>query len=166
LPRHDLEFSARTPEEVIYAEPRGWCAGGWAAVFWALRRRGGPVTFVERQIAHVWGASMASSMLLFAVEMLLGLPVLSLAPVIALFAGAVFLVKAGILSGALYLQSGALFLTALAMATFPRIGIAIFGVVSALSFFIPGLQICLRRRRAREKAGDRGMEGSGHPGRI
>lgn len=29
--------------------------GSWAAVFWALRRRMGPVTFVERQIAHVWG---------------------------------------------------------------------------------------------------------------
>ena len=33
-----------------------WTAGlgTWAAVFWALRRRVGPVTFVERQIAHVW----------------------------------------------------------------------------------------------------------------
>ena len=30
----------------------------WAAVFWWLRRRMGPVTFVERQIAHVWAASM------------------------------------------------------------------------------------------------------------
>ena len=109
---------------------------------------------------------MVSSMLLFGVEMLLDLPVLFLAPVIALFAGAVFLVKAGILSGALYFQSGALFLTALAMAALPRFGIMIFGVVSSLSFFIPGLRICLRRRRAREKAGDRGMEGSGHPGRI
>ena len=31
--------------------------GTWAAIFWALRRRAGPVTFVERQIAHVWGAA-------------------------------------------------------------------------------------------------------------
>jgi serine/threonine-protein kinase len=128
-----------------------WCfgLGGWAAVFWALRRRGGPVTFVERQIAHVWAASMVSSSLLFAVEMLLGLPVLSLSPVIALFAGTVFLVKAGILSGALYIQAGALFLTAIAMAVFPRAGILIFGAVTALCFFIPGLQVLLRRRRAR-----------------
>jgi serine/threonine-protein kinase len=130
-----------------------WCLGfgGWAAIFWALRRRGGPVTFVERQIAHVWGASVISSMLLFAVEMLLGLEVLSLAPVLALFAGAVFLVKAGIFSGTLYFQSGALFLTSLAMAAFPRIGIMIFGIVTALCFFIPGLRITLRRRE-RERA--------------
>ena len=32
----------------------------WAIVFWLLRRRQGPVTFVERQIAHVWAASMGS----------------------------------------------------------------------------------------------------------
>ena len=32
--------------------------GTWAAVFWTLRRRAGPVTFVERQIAHVWAGSM------------------------------------------------------------------------------------------------------------
>ena len=31
--------------------------GTWAAIFWWLRHRGGPVTFVERQIAHVWGAA-------------------------------------------------------------------------------------------------------------
>ena len=35
-----------------------WTVGfsTWAAIFWWLRHRGGPVTFVERQIAHVWGA--------------------------------------------------------------------------------------------------------------
>ena len=32
--------------------------GTWALIFWSLRHRGGPVTFVERQVAHVWGASM------------------------------------------------------------------------------------------------------------
>ena len=37
-----------------------WTVGfsTWAAIFWWLRHRGGPVTFVERQIAHVWGASI------------------------------------------------------------------------------------------------------------
>ena len=38
-----------------------------------LRRRAGPVTFVERQIAHIWAASMTCSTLLFLVEALLGL---------------------------------------------------------------------------------------------
>ncbi|HTU25124.1 MAG TPA: serine/threonine-protein kinase, partial [Pirellulales bacterium] len=32
--------------------------GTWAGIFWSLRRRSGPVTFVERQIAHVWAGSM------------------------------------------------------------------------------------------------------------
>ena len=52
------------------------------------------MTFVERQIAHVWGASMIGCSLLFAIEMLLGLPVLALSPVLALFSGMVFLIKA------------------------------------------------------------------------
>ena len=32
--------------------------GAWAVVFWALRQRMGTVTFIERQVAHVWGASL------------------------------------------------------------------------------------------------------------
>ena len=74
-----------------------WTAGlgTWAAVFWALRRRMGPVTFVERQIAHVWAASMASIALLFPVESLLGLPVLKLSPILALTSGMVFLDQGG-----------------------------------------------------------------------
>ena len=54
--------------------------GAWAAVFWALRRRGGPISFVERQLVHVWAAGIIALNLLFLVEWLLGLPVLTLAP--------------------------------------------------------------------------------------
>ncbi len=66
-----------------------WTVGfsTWAAIFWWLRHRGGPVTFVERQIAHVWGASMIGCSLLFVIEILLGLPVLSLSPVLAVLSG-------------------------------------------------------------------------------
>lgn len=121
-----------------------WIAGlgTWAAMFWSLRRRGGPVTFVERQIAHVWAASMASIMLLFVVEMLLRLDVLTLSPVLAISSGMVFLVKAGMLSGRFYVQAAALFATAVAMAALQRweipLGISLFGLVSALCFFVPG----------------------------
>lgn len=47
-----------------------WTAGlgAWAAVFWMLRRRMGPVTFVERQIAHIWAGSMISIALLYPLE--------------------------------------------------------------------------------------------------
>ncbi len=120
----------------------------WAAIFWWLRHRGGPVTFVERQIAHVWAASTIGCSMLFAIEMLLGLPVLALSPVLAVFSGMVFLIKAGILSGAFYAPAAVLFLTAGLMAVWPRFGLSIFGVASAASFFVPGVKYHLRRVRA------------------
>ncbi len=117
-----------------------WTAGlgTWAAVFWALRRRVGPVTFVERQIAHVWAASILAIGLLFFLELLMDLPVLTLSPVLGLITGMVFVIKAGILSGTFYLQAAALFATAFAMAMFPMHSHFIFGTVTALCFFIPG----------------------------
>jgi serine/threonine-protein kinase len=126
--------------------------GAWAIIFWRLRRRAGPILFVERQIAHVWGASMAASSLLFAVEALLRMPVLALSPVLPLFAASVFVVKAGILSGAFYVQSVLLFATALAMAAFrlwgwPDFGLLLYGVVSAGCFFWPGFKYHRQRRR-------------------
>ena len=122
--------------------PAVWVGGLliWAPIFWAIRQRAGPVTFVERQIAHVWGAAVAASISLFIVEMLLQLPVLTLSPVLGLVNGMVFVVKAGILSGAFYVQAMALFITSGLMCLLPEIGLTLFGVVSALCFFVPGLQ--------------------------
>lgn len=121
--------------------------GTWAAVFWWLRHRAGPVTFVERQIAHIWAGSMAAIGLLFLVERLLvpRLPVLSLAPVLALVSGSTFLAKAGVLSGRFYIQAVLLYLTAIPMAIWPRYGISIFGLVAAASFFVPGLKYYRQR---------------------
>ena len=45
--------------------------GAWGIVFWLYRRRLGPVTFIERQIAHVWAASL---MCVFPVIPLRGIP--------------------------------------------------------------------------------------------
>jgi serine/threonine-protein kinase len=120
--------------------------GAWAAVFWNLRRRAGPITFVERQVAHVWGSSMVASTLLYLVEYQMGLKVLELSPVLGLITGMVFAVKAGILSGRFYVQSAALFATAAVMAQFPTYSISIFGVVSAISFFAPGWEYNRRQR--------------------
>jgi serine/threonine-protein kinase len=122
--------------------------GAWAAVFWGLRRRAGPITFVERQIAHVWAASTIGSISLFIVELLLGLPVLTLSPVLAVLAGMVFLVKAGTLSGSFYLSAVASFATAVAMARWPEYGLFLFGLVSAACFFIPGLKYYRQRLRS------------------
>jgi serine/threonine-protein kinase len=124
--------------------------GTWATIFWWLRRRSGPVTFVERQIAHVWGASIAASVLLFAVEALLDFPVLKLSPVLALIGAMVFVVKAGILSGTFYLQAAALFVIAGLMALVPDIALSLYGVVSAICFFIPGLKYYRQRTGKRE----------------
>jgi hypothetical protein len=112
--------------------------GTWAAVFWALRRRLGPVTFVERQIAHVWASSMISIAMLFPLEWWLNLPVLSLSPLLAVSAAMIFLIKAAILDGAFYVQCACLLATAAAMAVWPANAHLLFGLMAAGCFFIPG----------------------------
>jgi serine/threonine-protein kinase len=126
--------------------------GAWAAIFWSLRRRGGPITFVERQIAHVWGASMIASCLLFVVETLLGMPALKLSPVLPLIGAMVFVIKAGILSGAFYFQAAANFAVAIVMAwirreDLPDYGLTLYGLVASASFFLPGLKYYRQQQR-------------------
>jgi serine/threonine protein kinase len=114
----------------------------WAPIFWALRHRSGPVTAIERQIAHAWGASIVAVMLLFWVEDLLGLPVLKLSPILGLIGGMTFVVKAGILAGSFYVHAGVMFGLSILMAWMQRVqfdyGLAVYGLVSAATFFIPG----------------------------
>lgn len=129
--------------------------GLWASIFWNVRHRAGPVTAIERQIAHVWAGSMIASSMLFAIESLMNRPVLEFSPVLGPIAGIVFLVKAGMLSGSFYLQAAALFATGLLMAAIqtsplPNFSISLFGIVSALTFFIPGLKY-YRLQRARQR---------------
>lgn len=126
--------------------------GAWAALFWSLRRRGGPITFVERQLAHIWGAGVIGINLLFLVEWLLDLPVLTLAPMIAVLNGTLFLIKGGILSGAYYVQAALTLLTIVPMARFPRYAPLLFGIVAGLCFFTTGLKYHLRSRRTRRLA--------------
>lgn len=127
-----------------------WTAGfwTWAAVFWFLRRRMGPVTFVERQIAHVWGATTIAIALLFLLEWQMGLAVLQLSPVLGLIGAIVFMVKAGILSGQFYIPAALLFMTAFAMAWWPGVAHLIFGTVSGACFFFTGLKYYRQRLRA------------------
>ncbi len=119
--------------------------GAWAAVFWKLRQRMGPVTFIERQIAHVWGSSMIAISMLFPLEWWLGLDVLSLAPMLGVISAMVFIIKASMLSGAFYFQALALLVGAVAMAVIPRHAHLIFGVIAAACFFFPGLKYYRRR---------------------
>ncbi len=151
-----LQFSGVTNR---YAYGALWTLGlgAWAAVFWALRRRMGPVTFVERQIAHVWGASMLAIAALFPLEWWLGLQTLQLSPMLGVITGMVFAIKAGILSGAFYIQSICLFASSILMAVYPSYAHAIFALVSGLSFFIPGLKY-YRQRKEREIEPSRRIE--------
>jgi serine/threonine-protein kinase len=121
--------------------------GTWAWIFWHLRRRHGPVTFVERQIAHVWAANLVGVVLLFPFEGYLGVPLMSLSPLLSITAAMSFIVKAGVLSGSFYIQAGVLVLTAVLMAVLPGIAMLIFGVVAGLCFFLPGLKYYRRRQR-------------------
>jgi serine/threonine-protein kinase len=110
------------------------------------------VLFIERQVAHVWGAAIAATIGVFVVELLLGLPVLTLSPMLAVIAGVVFTVKAGMLSGTFYVSAAALYLTAVPMALWPEWGQVIFGAVTAVCFFVPGLKYHRQRLRARRAA--------------
>ncbi|MEM6472668.1 MAG: serine/threonine-protein kinase [Planctomycetota bacterium] len=123
--------------------------GTWAGMFWKLRQRLGPVTFIERQIAHVWGASMISIGMLFPIEWWLDLEVLALTPLLGVISASVFVVKAGMLTGVFYFQAIALFMTAIVMAIAPRWAHFVFGFVSALCFFVPGYQYWRRSSRHR-----------------
>lgn len=134
----NIMFLADIENRLYYSGMWTLGLGTWAAVFWILRQKLGPVLFVERQIAHAWAASMIAIGLLFPIEYLMGLEVLEAAPVIGLISGMVFMVKAGILTGKFYSQSFALFATSVVMAMVPKYSLIIFGVVSAICFFVPG----------------------------
>jgi serine/threonine-protein kinase len=140
---HLSRVTVRWPYFLIFTV--GLCA--WAALFWALRRRRGPIRFVERQLAHIWGAGIVAINLVFLVEWLLDLPVLFLAPMIAVTNGMLFMIKGGILSGGYYLQAAVTFLAIFPMAWFPRFAPLIFGAVASACFFVTGWKY--RRRRLR-----------------
>ncbi len=126
--------------------------GAWAALFWRLRRRRGPITFVERQLAHIWGAGVMGVNLLLGAEWLLGLPVMALAPLLTVTNGMLFLIKGGILSGEFYVHGALLFLTLIPAALYPPIAIPSFAAVSAGCFFVTGLKYHRRHLRARRLA--------------
>ncbi len=127
-----------------------WSVGliAWGTILWQLRRRAGPVLFVERQLAHAWAAGVCASIGMFVIEVIVGLPVLLLSPAIAVAAGMVFIFKAGIVSGRFYITAIVMFITATIMPLTPQFNILLFGAVTALSFFLPGLKYHRLRQRA------------------
>jgi serine/threonine-protein kinase len=100
----------------------------------------------------VWAAGILGSISIFVAEWVHGLPVLSMAPGLAIIAAMVYLVKAGMLSGRLYAYAGLYVLTSIAMTCMPgapELQLLLFGLVAWASFFFPGLKYYrLRNRQA------------------
>ncbi len=136
----------------------------WGTIFWQLRRRGGPVRFVERQIGHAWAAGVCASVGMFVLEVVMGQPPLSFTPLLAVAAGMVFLFKAGVLSGIFYIAAAAEFAGAVLIALLPQFGVLLFGAVTAACFFFPGLKYHRQRLRAvhRTAADQRGSQKEGN----
>jgi serine/threonine-protein kinase len=124
----------------------------WGGVFWWLRKRGGPVLSIERQMAHLWGSAILGTIGVFIIEMLLGLPVLTLSPLLAVIAGMMFTAKGGMLSGSFYVLAAIEYLTAVPMAIWPQYGPLMFGAVTAICFFLPGWKYHRQRLRSRDGA--------------
>jgi serine/threonine-protein kinase len=127
-----------------------WSIGliAWGTILWQLRRRAGPVLFVERQLAHAWAAGVCASIATFVIERVMGLPVLTLSPVIAVAAGMVFVFKAGILSGRFYVTAAGMFLTAAVMPLVPDFSQLLLGTATATCFLVPGIKYYRLRKRA------------------
>lgn len=141
-----MEYFFQIENRMAYAGVWTLGLGTWAAVFWKLRQRIGPVTFIERQVAHVWGAGLIAIGLLFPMEWWLGLDVLKLSPLVGVISAMVFLIKAAMLNGAFYAQAVALLVAAVVMALTPDFAHLIFGVIAAGCFFIPGFEYFQRSR--------------------
>jgi serine/threonine-protein kinase len=124
-----------------------WSVGliTWGTIFWQLRRRGGPVRFVERQIGHAWAAGVAASIGMFVLEVVMKQPPLKFSPLLAIAAAMVFLFQAGVLAGLFYFAALAMFATSVLMALFPQVGVLLFGIVTAAWYFFPGLKYYRQR---------------------
>ena len=107
----------------------------------------GPVSFVERQIAHVWAAAMICVAFLFVLEEWQGMGELDLAPMLGIIAGMVFLAKAGMLSGTFYIHAVIMFLTGILMLFTEQYSMILFGCVSSACFFFAGLKYYRQRKR-------------------
>jgi hypothetical protein len=84
---------------------------------------------------------------LFIAEWVLGLPVLRLAPGLAVIAAMIFLVKASMLTGLFYFAALIMLVTSLLMALFPSVALLLFGIGSGVCFFFPGLKYYRQRIR-------------------
>ncbi len=120
----------------------------WSIVFWKLRGPDRRLSFIERQIAHLWMGANISCGFILGLEALLRLPPLTLAPLMALVGGTVFLLKASLLSGAFYLPAMGFFLAAPLMVWWPQWQVLVLGGIAWASLFPIGLKYLLLRQES------------------
>ena len=125
----------------------------WGGISWQLRIRGGPVFFIERQVAHIWAGSVLAVIGLFLTEMILGMNALALSPILAVITGMMFVAKAGMLSGEFYIYAALNFLAVIPMAwsmiMFPawHLNQLILAFFASLGFVLPGIRYYRQARR-------------------
>jgi serine/threonine-protein kinase len=126
----------------------------WGAISWKLRTRGGPVFFIERQVAHLWAGAVLAVIGIFLTEMILQMDALQLSPILAVITGMMFVTKAGMLSGEFYIYAALNFIAIVPMTISMNmqptwhLNQIILAVVASLGFIIPGARYHQQRRKA------------------
>ena len=88
---------------------------------------------------------MVAIAMLFPIEAILKLPVLTFSPLLGVISSMVFVIKASMFHG-IFMQAAVLSLTAVAMAIWPDHGHLLFGLTLSC-FFVPGYKYSRVRRR-------------------
>ena len=107
------------------------------------------------------GRGVIAINLIFLLEWLLKLPVLTLLPVLAITNGMLFMIKGGILSGAFYLYAGLVFLAIFPMVWFPRFGPLILALPVRHRLLRDGAPVPPPPAPVATAGGDAGMERRG-----
>ncbi len=150
---------SKVNSHVYYLAVWGSGLATWGAIFWRLRRRAGPVLFVERQIAHAWAAGVMAEYRIVRDRSGSGAGSTHSFPSPGgSRRDGVFFLRGDIVQDGLYMTTVAYFATAVADGTVSENRtILLFGrAVSAVSFFVPGLKYY------RPTQTDAGHRGPGH----
>jgi hypothetical protein len=110
-------------------------------------RRAGAKTFIENQIWSIWLSFIGAVILLAVVNDFMGLKLLALGPVIAIFSAFGFSMMGAIMGRRWYLGSVVFGGSALAMALFPHYQYLLLGIVWCVAQLIGGVWLEMDKRR-------------------
>ena len=125
----------------------GVVGGNLAAVVLLKARGTGARSFVENQLWSIWMTFIFANAALGVLNSLMGLPLLTLAPVIGILSAVGFSMMGALMGARWYLGSVIFVLTAFAMAVVPRWQFALLGVVWGVAQCAGGVWLTLEKRR-------------------